>query len=210
MESKSHKMNPLDTIIAKSVRDILEEDLGSRTYRKIEKEMNQTLGMSMMEATQDFSKLDLVLRKIFGNNVEKMERRIFKRIVELDKKTNGSMIIIKDPQITKMVFESYGDPIKKTILEMLLKEPKSIPQAIAESKLPQASTYRRAKELIKDGLVTLTGHVKASDGRKVNEYETTFNRAKFDVREKGLHVSVKLQNKFFKDSFALSVISGEQ
>ena len=202
-------MNPLDTIIAKSVRDILEEDLGSRTYKKIEKEMDQTLGMSMIEATRNFSKLDLVLRKIFGNNVEKMERRIFKRIVELDKKDNESMITIKDPQITKMVFESYGDPIKKTILEILLKKPKSIPQAITESKLPQASTYRRAKELIKDGLVTMTGHAKASDGRKVNEYETTFNRAKFDVQEKGLHVSVKLQNKFFKDSFALSIISGE-
>ncbi len=209
MESKSHKMNPLDTIIAKSVRDILEEDLGSRTYKKIEKEMNQTLGMSMIEATRDFSKLDLILRKFFGNNVVKMERRIFKRIVELDKKNNGSMIIIKDPKITKMVFESYGDPIKKTILEILLKEPKSIPQAIAELKLPQASTYRRAKELIKDGLVTIVGHAKASDGRKVNEYKTTFSRAKFDVQEKGLHVSVKLQNKFFKDSFALSIISGE-
>ena len=210
MESKPHKMNPLDTIIAKSVRGILEEDFGSRTYKKIEKEMNQTLGMSMIEAVQDFSKLDLVLRKIFGNNVEKMERRIFKRIVELDKKDNESMIIIKDPQITKMVFESYVDPIKKTILEILLKEPKSIPQTIAELKLPQASTYRRAKELIKDGLVTMAGHTKASDGRKVNEYETAFNRAKFDVQEKGLQVSVKLQNKFFKDSFALNVISGEQ
>ena len=98
----------------------------------------------------------------------------------------------------------------KTILEILLKEPKSIPQAIAESKLSQDSAYRIAKELIKDGLITMTGYAKATDGRKVSEYETTFNRAKFDVQEKGLHVRVKLQNKFFKDSFALSVISGEQ
>jgi len=202
-------MNPLDIIIAKSVRDVLEEDLGSRTYKKIEKETNQTLGISMLEATQDFTKLDLILRKFFGNNVTKMERRIFKRIVELDKKTNDSMIIIKDPQIIQMVFESYGDPIKKAILEILLKKPKSIPQAITESRLPQASAYRRAKELIKEGLVTMVGHVKASDGRKVNEYETTFSRAKFDVRENGLYVSVKLQNKFFKDSFALNAITSE-
>lgn len=201
-------MNPLDVIISKSVREVLEEDLGSRAYKKIENEMNQTLGISMIEATQDFSKLDLVLRKFFGNNVTKMERRIFKRIVELDKKTSeADMIIIKDPQITRMIFESYGDPIKKTILEKLLKEPKSIPQAISESKLPQASAYRRAKELIQDGLLTMVGHTQASDGRKVSEYTTTLNRAIFDVQDKGLFVNIKLHNKFLKDSFAYNSIS---
>ena len=170
--------------------------------------MQEILGISMLEAAQDFSKLDLILRKFFGNNVTNMERRIFKRIVELDKKTSeGYMIIIKDSQIREMIFESYGDPIKKQILGILLKEPKSIPQAITESKLPQASAYRRAKELIKDGLVTMAGYAKASDGRKVSEYETTFSKAKFDVQENGLFVSVKLQNKFLKDSYALNLIS---
>lgn len=202
-------MNPLDTIIAKSVREVLEEDLGVRTYKKIEKEMHETLGLSMLEATQDFSKLDLVLRKFFGNNVIKMERKIFKRIVELDKKTSDSMIKIKDPHVTKTIFESYGDPIKKIILEKLLKEPKSIPQAIKELELPQASAYRRAKELIRDGLLIMAGHTKATDGRRVNEYETTFSRATFDVQENGLSVSVKLQNKFNKNSYALNLISEE-
>ena len=199
-------MNPLDVIIAKSIRDVLEEDLGSRTYKKIEKEMEQILGLSMLDAARDFSKLDLVLRKIFGNGVVKMERKIFKKIVDLDRQNSESMLIIKDPQITKTIFESYGDPIKKTILDVLLKEPKSIPETIKELKLPQASAYRRAKELVRDGLVTMVGYTKASDGRRVNEYETTFSRAKFDVQEKGLLVSVKLQNKF-KDSYALSMIS---
>lgn len=199
-------MNPLDAIIAKSVRDVLEEDLGSRTYKKIEKEMEQTLGLSILDAAQDFSKLDLVLRKIFGNGVVKMERKIFKKIVDLDRQNSELMLVIKDPQITKTIFESYGDPIKKTILDVLLKEPKSIPETIKELKLPQASAYRRAKELVRDGLVTMVGYTKASDGRRVNEYETTFSRAKFDVQEKGLLVSVKLQNKF-KDSYALSIIS---
>ena len=201
-------MNPLDKIVSQSVKDVLEEDLGNRTYKKIEKEMNKTLGISMSEAALDFSKLDLILRKFFGNNVANMEKRILKKIVELDKKTSeGPMIIIKDSEIGQMIFESYGDPIKNQILGMLLKKPKSIPQTIIESKLPQASTYRRAKELIKDGLVTIAGHAKASDGRKVNEYETTFSRTKFEVQENGLFVSVKLQNKFFKDSYALNLIS---
>ena len=71
--TKSSKMmtNPLDKIISQSVKDVLEEDLGLRTYQRIEKEIHDTLGISMLEASQDFKKLDLVLRKFFGNNVDK-------------------------------------------------------------------------------------------------------------------------------------------
>ena len=200
-------VNPLDKIISQSVKDVLEEDLGLRTYRKIEKEINDTLGISMLEASGDFKKLDLVLRKFFGNNVTTIEKRILRKIVESDKKSSESgMLVIKDRDISQTIFESYGDPVKKRILDILLTDAKTIPQTISELKLPQASTYRRAKELIKDGLVTMVGYTNASDGRKVSEYETTFSRAKFDVQEKGLHVSVKLQNKFLKNSYAANMI----
>ena len=207
MESKKMMINPLDRIIFQGVKDVLEEDLGLRTYKKIEKEIHNTLGISMLEATQDFKKLDLVLRKFFGNNVTKIEKKIFRKIIELDKRsTEPGMILIKDKEISQTIFESYGDPIKKRILHILLADARSIPQAISGLELPQASTYRRAKELIKDGLVTRVGHTNASDGRKVNEYETIFSRVKFDVQEKGLQVSVKLQNKFLKDSFVVDMI----
>lgn len=200
-------INPLDRMISQSVREVLEEDLGLRTYKKIEKEMNDTLGISMLDASGDFRKLDLVLRKFFGNNVTNIERRIFKKIVGLDKKSSESgMLVIRDSGIGQAIFESYGDPIKKKILDILLADAKTIPQAISELKLPQASTYRRAKELIRDGLVTMVGYANASDGRKVNEYETTFSRAKFDVQEDGLYVSVKLQNKFLKNSYVANMV----
>ena len=44
---------------------------------------------------------------------------------------------------------------------------------------------------------------------KVSEYTTTLNRATFDFQDKGLSVSIKLNNKFSKDSFALSAILKE-
>ena len=201
-------MNPLDKIVSQSVKEVLEEDLGSRTYKKVEKELDEMFGVSVLEAASDFSKLDIVLRKLFGKNSTKMEMKIFKRIIIVEKKEKDeSSITIKDPVIATKIFESYGDPVKKNILEVLQKHPKSIPEAIDETNLPQASTYRRAKELISDGLLTMVGHTQASDGRKVSEYTTTLNRAIFDFQEKGLFVSVKLQNKFLKDSFAYNSIT---
>lgn len=201
-------MNPLDKIVSQSVKEVLEEDLGSRTYKKVEKELDEMFGISVLDAAGDFSKLDIVLRTLFGKHSTKMEMKIFKRIIIVEKKEKDeSSITIKDPAIATKIFEAYGDPVKKSILEVLRKHPKSIPEAISEIKLPQASTYRRAKELIQEGLLTMVGHTQASDGRKVSEYMTTLNRAIFDVQDKGLFVSIKLQNKFLKDSFAYNSIT---
>ena len=201
-------MNPLDKIVSQSVKDVLEEDLGNRTYKKVEKELFEMFGITVLEAAGDFSKLDIVLRTLFGKHSTKMEMKIFKKIIEIERKDKTeSSILIKDPNIASKIFESYGDPVKKNILKVLQKQPKSIPEAINEVKLPQASTYRRAKELIQDGLLTMVGHTQASDGRRVNEYTTTLNRAIFDFQEKGLFVSIKLQNKFLKDSFAYNSIT---
>jgi len=200
-------MNPLDRIVAKGVRDVLEEDLGKSTYKKIEKEVFETYGISVLEAVGDFSKLDLVLRKFFGKHTTNIESKIFKKILSVDKNTKTeSKITIKDPSVAKAVFESYGDPAKKVILDLLLNEPKSIPEAITKSKLPKASTYTRIKELIRDGLLTIVGHTKASDGRKVTKYSTTFNKAIFEVQNDGLLVNVNVQNKFVKDSFSFNSI----
>ena len=96
-------MNPLDRIVAQGVKDVLEKDLGSHTYKKIEKKMNDAFGVSMLDVAGDFPKLDFVLREFFGANTPKMERRILKRIIEIDK-TEESMIIIKDPKITRSNF----------------------------------------------------------------------------------------------------------
>ena len=200
-------MNPLDRIVAKGVRDVLEEDLGKSTYKKIEKEVFETYGISVLEAVGDFSKLDLVLRKFFGKHTTNIESKIFKKILSVGKNTKTeSKITIKDPSVAKAVFESYGDPAKKVILDLLLNEPKSIPEAITKSKLPKASTYTRIKELIRDGLLTIVGHTKASDGRKVTKYSTTFNKAVFEVQNDGLLVNVSVQNKYVKDSFSFNSI----
>jgi len=201
-------MNPLDRIVAKGVRDVLEEDLGRSTYKKIEREVFETYGITILEAVGDFSKIDLVLRKFFGKHTTNIESKIFKKILSVDKNTKTeSIITIKDPNVAKAVFESYGDPAKKVILDLLQKEPKSIPEAIAKSKLPKASTYSRVKELIQDGLITIVGNTKASDGRKVTQYSPTFNKAVFEIQEDGLLVNVNVQNKFVKDSFTFNSIN---
>ena len=199
-------MNSLDRVVAKGFRDVLEQDLGTTVYKKIEKDISDTHGITVLEAVADFAKLDLVLRRFFGKHTTNIESKIFKKILTVEADTkNESTITIKDPSIAKEIFESYGDPAKKVILD-LLNKPKSIPEAIAKSKLPKASAYNRIKEMIQDGLLTPAGYAKASDGRKVSEYVTTFNKAVFEIQNKDMIVNVNVQNKLLKDSFTFSSI----
>ena len=118
-------MNPLDKIVAQSVRDVLEKDLGKHTYKKIEKEVNDIYGISVLEAVSEFAKLDLVLRKFFGNNTSKLESRIFKKIIVVEQKGKEEpSILIRDPNTAKMIFEAYGDPVKKSNFGIVAKTPK--------------------------------------------------------------------------------------
>ncbi len=200
-------MNSLDRIVAKGIRTVLEEDLGKSTYKKIEKEVFDVYGISILDAVADFSKLDLVLRKFFGKHTTNIESKIFKKILSVKNNTKTeSTIMIKDPSVAKMIFEAYGDPAKKIILDLLLHESKSIPETIAKSNLPKASTYNRIKELIGDGLLTMVGFTNASDGRKVNEYATTFNKTIFEINDENISINANVQNKFLKDSFVFSSI----
>ena len=200
-------MNSLDKIVANGFREMLENDLGVVVYKKIEHEVNDAYGISMLEAVEDFVKLDLVLRKFFGKHSTSIESKIFKKILSVDKNTKKeSTITIKDPKVAKKIFESYGDPAKKAILDILLDEPKSISEAIVQSKLPKTSTYSRVKEMILDGLLTTVGQTSASDGRKVREYATTFDEAAFKVHREGITVNVNIQSRFLKDSFTFNSI----
>ncbi|MCE2506690.1 MAG: helix-turn-helix transcriptional regulator [Nitrosopumilaceae archaeon] len=203
-------MNSLDRIIANGVKSVLEEDLGKSTFKKIEKEVYEVYGISVLEAVSDFSKLDLVLRKFFGKYTSNIESKIFKKVFSVGQNTkHESTITIKDPNVAKKIFEAYGDPAKKVILDLLLHESKSIPEAIVESKLPKASTYNRIKELIQDGLLTMVGFTNASDGRKVNEYAATFNKTVFEINDEKISINANVQNKFLRDSFAFSSIQGQ-
>ena len=200
-------MNSLDRIVAKGIRSVLEEDLGKSTYKKIEKEVFDVYGISVLDSVSDFSKIDLVLRKFFGKHTSNIESKIFKKILSVNNENKTeSVITIKNPDVAKTIFEAYGDPAKKVILDLLLHESKSIPEAIAKSKLPKASTYNRIKELIQDGLLTMVGFTNASDGRKVNEYVTTFNKTIFEINDQNISINANIQNKFLKDSYAFNSI----
>ena len=58
--------------------------------------------------------------------------------------------------------------------------------------------------MIQDGLLTFVGHTTATDGRKVNEYATTFGKTIFEIQDNGMSMDVDISNNFLKDSYVVS------
>ena len=60
--------------------------------RKIEKEIKETYGISVLDAVSDFAKFDLVLRKFFGNSAAKLESKIFRKVIAVERERQGGAI----------------------------------------------------------------------------------------------------------------------
>ena len=199
-------MNPLDVMVAEGVRGVLEGDLGRAPYRRVEREVRAVYGLGVQEAAGDFAKLDLVLRKFFGRHTANIEFKVFKKILALERRTRtGSEIRIVNETVARSIFESYGDPAKRAILEMM-RRPRTIPDVIAESGLPKASTYARIRSLIGGGLLAASGRAEASDGRSVGMFASTLSRAVFDVGGPGVSVSAGLSDDILGTSFAFNSV----
>ena len=204
-------MNPLDVIIADGVRSVLEEDLGRVTYRNVEREVRGMYGLGVREAAGDFAKLDLVLRKFFGRHAANVESKAFRKIMSLEKGGRhaggggGATLNITHDAVTRHVFESYGDPAKRAILDMM-RRPMTVPDVIAASGLPKASTYSRIRDLLDGGLLAVAGRAEARDGRSVKEFSATLRKVAFDVRDSWISVSAGLDDAILSRSFAFNSI----
>lgn len=200
-------MNPLDVMVARGVRAVLEEDLGRATYRRIEGEVRKAYGMSMLDAAADFAKLDLVLRRFFGKHTTGVEARVFGRVLSAKDGGGEAGIVIREPAVAGALLESYGNPAKRAILDAL-QSPQTLAGAIATAGLSKASAYNRARDLLRDGLLVTSGHSQARDGRRVAAYVATLTGITFESRADNLTVSARMPMDIALHSYAFSSVVG--
>ena len=70
-----------DHLLAKSLNEIVKENLGVKTSKKIEDRLFEKFGISLTQSIEEFDKLDLVLREFFGKGADGLERNFFKDLV---------------------------------------------------------------------------------------------------------------------------------
>ena len=188
-------MPGFDHIVAKSLSDVIEKNLGIKTVQKIERRLFEKYGTSWTQSMEEFEKMDFVLKELFGDiGAKGLERRFCESIFDSkSKKTDDSWITISDPNINSKIIQAFGDLEKKKIIETVISMPKIIYEIIKECELPQTSGYRKVNALIDEGfLIPVEFEVK--ENKKIFKYSCIFKNLKIDINSSKIKVSVQLND----------------
>lgn len=197
-------MSGLDRLLAKSLDSMIRENLGDKTVQKIENRLFEKYGLSITQSIEQFNKLDAVLREFFGAGADGLEQKFLKSVCEVRPINGDNWVTIENQKLTQTILESFGDDDKKRILGALNGESMIISQIIEKCDIPQTSGYRKINALINDGLLTTSGFVTMSDGKKVSKYRTIFDNVKIDIVKNKITVSIHLGKKDYETSTILA------
>ena len=200
--------NGIDNLLVPSLRKTIEENLGQKTLYKIEQRLIERHGINLAQAIKDFYNFDSVLREFFGAGADGLETKFLQKIVELErvKNSNTEWLTIQDQDLAKIFLESFGDPDKKSILNVVLDKPQIVSDILKICKIPQTSGYRKINSLIKDGLLIPNGHSITLDGKKVVKYETLFRNVNIEIEKNSIKIKVQMKKHMVEDSTILQVV----
>jgi len=204
-----YNMNEVDTFFAKSVESVIVENLGQQTLAKIKSRLSEKFGIGIYESLSQFSKFDIVLREFFGRGADSIEKKCFASILLLDSKSaknDDVYITIKDNALTMLFLETFGDEMKKNMINCVTDNQLTIYEILQKCDIPQTSGYRKIKQLIENGFLTVQGHSTSSDGKKIPKYTSVFENIKINIEKNNVLVSVKIK-KDFQESDLLHVMN---
>lgn len=198
----------MDNLLAPSLRQSIEANLGKSTLNKIEQRLMERHGMGIAQAIKDFYKFDSVLREFFGAGADGLETKFLQNIIDLkqQKKVTDNWITLKDQSLARIFLESFADEDKKVIIGTVLDESLIIADILKNCKVPQTSGYRKINQLINNGLLVSNGYEVATDGKKIKKYGTIFDNVKMDIEKNVVVVKIQLKKGSFQESTILQVI----
>jgi len=195
----------LDRLLVKSLDTTIRENLGDRTIKKIENRLAEKYGISLSQSIEEFQKLDVVLREFFGPSTDGLEKKFLRGVCEIKLLDGENWVLIENPELTRTILESFGDDDKKKILGALNGESLIVSQIIEKCNIPQTSGYRKVNLLIKEGLLVPSGHITASDGKRITKYRSIFDNIKIDIHKDKVIITLHLPKEDFNSSSVISI-----
>ena len=203
-------MNALDKLFAQTVTSVIRKSLGEKSYLAIEKRLEERWSITVSDAIQDFNKLDAILREIFGAGADAIEYDILHKIFSLRSSKKGtSLISIENPDLSKTILATYGNPEKRLILNFAFNTPAPILDILENCNIPKSTGYRVISEILDDGFLTESGFSTTSDGKKVNKYTSLFSEVKIDIKLDNLTIHVVLKDELITESNLVKVLQGK-
>lgn len=201
-------MGGLDYLIADLFRSEIEEDLGKRTTKKIEKRLFEKYGITLTQSMNDFAKFDDTLREFFGKGARGMIRSTLRRLCSLDrsKGKKDASVTVHDPNLTETILEMLGDRDYRRILDMLICKTMTSQEILKNLDIPQASAYRKIDALVDAGLLVEDGKIVPESGRPTILLTTVYRGLDMRIEKNQVIVQVMLNKRMLAKSTILSTV----
>ena len=202
-------MSGLDSLVARSLITTIEENLGEKTFQRIEKRLFERYGINMTQAAEHFTKLDEVMREFFGSGAEGLERQCLQKVITLQKAEAEALewFTIKNHSLAKVILEALGDKDKNAILTSTQGQSRITSEILETCKIPQTSGYRKVGQLIENGLLISDGTIKMRDDLEVIKYKSLFENLVINFEKNKVEVKIQVSKESLKKSSILQVIS---
>lgn len=197
-------MTGLDRLLAKSLDSTIRQNLGDKIIKKIEDRLFEKYGISLTQSMEQFQKLDVVMRELFGTGADGLEQRFIEDLCEVKVSNGENWVLIDDKTLTKIILDSFGDDDKKSILSVVHDQPLIISQILETCNIPQTSGYRKVNSLIDDGLLVPSGYAVTTDGKRVAKYRSIFDNIRIDIVKNKISVRLHLTKNDYMTSSILS------
>ena len=202
-------MHGFDSLIAKSLALTIRENLGEIELKGIEDKLSKRFGLSLVEAIEDFSKLDKIFKESFGkSSAQKLENQFLQSVISLQEGTtqDPEWVSIENRNLATGILSAIGDEEKKNILNAALGEGKVILDLLNICKIPQTSGYRKANLLIENGLLVLDGTITLPDGKHVNKYKSLFNNIEVNFEKNKMIVKISVARESLRQSSVIQCV----
>lgn len=190
----------LDKLLSQSLAAIINKQLGKKTFERIEDRLKERYNLTVVDAIRDFYTLDATLREFFGAGADSLEEEFLQHLISIQTPSKGRQwIVIENPELSKLILESYGDKEKRLILNAAFKRPAPILDILDVCDIPRSSGYRVINELVDDGMLTESGQVE-KEGKKVSAYTSLFEKIRMEIDGENIAAQALLKEDILNES----------
>ena len=192
-------MPGIDLLVSHSLSEEIKKNLEKNDLKKIERELFFEHGMSIKLSIEHCEKLHKVLKNNLTIDVEKFEKDCFKKIIKLTKSTSSYSLKIIDPKLSEKIFNSYGDPESRKIIQSVMDKVQTVSRILSSSKVLKSPGYRKIENLLLDGLLIESG-MTLKNTKRVLQYRCVFQKINVKILDDEIDFEGIVNSKIFKSS----------
>jgi hypothetical protein len=206
--NRTRTISGLDILISRSLYSSIRENLGENAVEKVEQRLEK-YNTNLAQVIEDLTKLDLVLKELFGHEAERVMRHFLENItIRQDSKSKEAYwITIQDISLAKLILATLGDEDMKNILHSTSGAPKTFMEILEITRLPPSSGYRKVCALIDNGLLIDVNSGTSSDEKRKVKYKSIFENISISIEKHKIVIEILLTKKSIEKSSAIQAIS---